>query len=62
MLIPYNNDVKSLNYLIETIFKDIYNYSENFIQMTNQVILIPKNQFVNEINVMLIHRFLNEIV
>ncbi|XP_041009523.1 ATP-dependent DNA helicase pif1-like [Juglans microcarpa x Juglans regia] len=57
MLIPYKNDVESLDDLIDAVFQDIGSYSENLSEMTNRAILTPKNNSVDEINTILIQRF-----
>ncbi|XP_035544174.1 uncharacterized protein LOC118347928 [Juglans regia] len=57
MLIPYRNDVESLDDLIDAVFQDIGSYSENLSEMTNRAILTPKNNSVDEINTILIQRF-----
>ncbi|XP_042978896.1 uncharacterized protein LOC122309468 [Carya illinoinensis] len=62
MLIQYNNDAESLNYLLEAIFEDISNYSNNLIEMTNRTILTPKNHSVDEINVIIIEKFPGDVV
>ncbi|KAG7977529.1 hypothetical protein I3843_05G036100 [Carya illinoinensis] len=61
MLIQYNNDAESLNYLLEAIFEDISNYSNNLIEMTNRTILTPKNHSVDEINVIIIEKFPGDV-
>ncbi|KAG7958763.1 hypothetical protein I3843_10G033700, partial [Carya illinoinensis] len=62
MLIQYNNDVESLNSLLEAIFEDISNYSNNLIEMTNRAILTPKNHSVDEINAIIIEKFPGDMV
>ncbi|XP_035541237.1 uncharacterized protein LOC118344509 [Juglans regia] len=57
MLIPYKNDVESLDDMIDAVFQDIGNYSENLSEMTNRAILTPKNNSVDEINTIRIQRF-----
>ncbi|XP_041007529.1 uncharacterized protein LOC121252111 [Juglans microcarpa x Juglans regia] len=57
MLIPYKNDVESLDDLIDAVFQDIGSYSENLSEMTNRAILTPNNNSVDEINTILIQRF-----
>ncbi|KAF5481877.1 hypothetical protein F2P56_002491, partial [Juglans regia] len=57
MLIPYKNDVESLDDLIDAVFQDIGSYSENLSEMTNRAILTQKNNYVDEINTILIQRF-----
>ncbi|KAG6721278.1 hypothetical protein I3842_03G105100, partial [Carya illinoinensis] len=62
MLIQYNNDADSLNCLLEAIFEDISNYSNNLIEMTNRAILTPKNHSVDEINAIIIEKFPGDMV
>ncbi|KAG2411366.1 hypothetical protein I3760_Q007400 [Carya illinoinensis] len=61
MLIPYENDAVSLDYLVDTVFYNISDYSANISSMMNRAILIPKNSYVDEINTLLIQRFPGEL-
>ncbi|XP_062100811.1 uncharacterized protein LOC133806736 [Humulus lupulus] len=60
MLIPFVNDKFSSDRLIEDVFHNIHDFSQNISSMMKQAILTPKNDFVDEINTLLIHRFLGE--
>ncbi|XP_062093997.1 uncharacterized protein LOC133800034 [Humulus lupulus] len=60
MLIPYVDDKFSLDRLIEDVFHNIHNFSQNISSMMKRAILTPKNDFVDEINTLLIHRFPGE--
>jgi hypothetical protein len=62
MIIPYINDMTSLNALIDVVFLDINNYLDNLDLMINRAILIPKNDCVDEINNLLINRFPGDII
>ncbi|KAG2695935.1 hypothetical protein I3760_07G034500 [Carya illinoinensis] len=61
MLIPYENDAVSLDHLVDAVFYNISDYSTNISNMMNQAILTQKNSYVEEINTLLIHRFLGEL-
>ncbi|XP_062118748.1 uncharacterized protein LOC133832419 [Humulus lupulus] len=60
MLIPYVDDKFSLDRLIEDVFHNIHDFSQNISSMMKRAILTPKNDFVDEINTLLIHRFPGE--
>ncbi|XP_060959218.1 ATP-dependent DNA helicase RRM3-like [Cannabis sativa] len=57
MILPYEDDDTSLNNLIDFVFPDINNYTENMNTILNRVILTPKNEYVDHINKILINRF-----
>jgi hypothetical protein len=57
MIIPYIDDMTSLNALIDIVFLNINEYSNNLDIMINRAILTPKNDCVDEINNLLINRF-----
>ncbi|KAG6687927.1 hypothetical protein I3842_11G098700, partial [Carya illinoinensis] len=61
MLIPYQDDSTSLDQLLDAIFDDILEYSMNISNMMNRAILAPKNNYVDEINNLLIQRFPGEM-
>ncbi|XP_041009425.1 ATP-dependent DNA helicase PIF1-like [Juglans microcarpa x Juglans regia] len=61
MLIPYENDATSLNHLVDAVFHDICDYSVNISTIMNRAILTPKNAYVDEINTLLIQKFLGEL-
>ncbi|KAG6651432.1 hypothetical protein CIPAW_06G110500 [Carya illinoinensis] len=61
MLVPYEDDCTSLDYLIDAVFHDIHEYSINISVMMNRAILTPNNSYIDEINALLIHRFPDEI-
>ncbi|KAG2690570.1 hypothetical protein I3760_09G193200 [Carya illinoinensis] len=61
MLIPHENDAASLDRLIDAVFHDISDYSTNISNMMNRAILTPKNNYVEEINTLLIQRFPGEL-
>ncbi|XP_060969855.1 ATP-dependent DNA helicase PIF1-like [Cannabis sativa] len=44
MILPYEDDDTSLNNLIDFVFPDINNYTENMNTILNRVILTPKNE------------------
>ncbi|KAK3207146.1 hypothetical protein Dsin_021192 [Dipteronia sinensis] len=57
MTIPYEDDETSLNTLLNLVFPNIHNYSNNVNFMINRAILTPTNDYVDEINNLLIHKF-----
>ncbi|KAK2642816.1 hypothetical protein Ddye_024579 [Dipteronia dyeriana] len=57
MPIPYEDNETFLNTLLNLVFPDIHNYSNNVNFMINRAILTPTNECVNEINNLLIHKF-----
>ena len=57
MIIPCKDDISSLQKLIDIVFLDIKNYSTKLYLKVNRVIFTPKNDYVNEINNLLIERF-----
>ncbi|XP_042969153.1 uncharacterized protein LOC122301853 [Carya illinoinensis] len=61
MLIPSYDDSTSLDHLIEDVFHNIHEYSMNISTMMNRVILTLKNNYVDEMKALLIHRLLGEI-
>ncbi|XP_042939603.1 ATP-dependent DNA helicase PIF1-like [Carya illinoinensis] len=62
MLIPYTNDLESLEDLIDAVFGDMNIYSDNLLQMSNRAILTSRNVYVDQINAILIERFPSEII
>ncbi|KAK3183386.1 hypothetical protein Dsin_030672 [Dipteronia sinensis] len=57
MTILYEDDETSLNTLLNLVFPNIHNYSNNVNFMINRAILTPTNDYVDEINNLLIHKF-----
>ncbi|KAM6570896.1 hypothetical protein CsatA_014976 [Cannabis sativa] len=60
MLIPYVEENISVDQLIEDVFNNLTDFSNNISTMMNRAILTPKNDFVDEINTLLINRFPGE--
>ncbi|KAM6547865.1 hypothetical protein CsatB_019541 [Cannabis sativa] len=60
MLIPYIEEKISVDQLIEDVFNNLTDFSNNISTMMNRAILTPKNDFVDEINTLLINRFPGE--
>lgn len=56
-LIPFTNEKDSLNILLKTIHPNFNMFSEDISSITSHVILTTKNDFVAEINQMLIDKF-----
>ncbi|XP_062089615.1 uncharacterized protein LOC133796149 [Humulus lupulus] len=61
MLVPYDDVKTLLDHLIKDVFHNIQEYSGNMSTMMNRAILTPKNSFFDEINALLIQRFLGEV-
>ncbi|KAL5580073.1 hypothetical protein UlMin_012515 [Ulmus minor] len=57
IIIPYEVDTTSLENIITTVFPNIHNYPKNTHFMVNRAILTPKNDYVDEINNILINQF-----
>ena len=57
MIIPYEEDNISLKALIDAVFPNLNDYFENIDTMTNRAILTPKNDYVDDINILLIEQF-----
>ncbi|XP_028126342.1 uncharacterized protein LOC114323072 [Camellia sinensis] len=53
----FSNAENSIKDLIQTVFPNLKNYSEDPISMINSVVLTPKNDCVQEINALLIKQF-----
>ncbi|XP_040989063.1 ATP-dependent DNA helicase PIF2-like [Juglans microcarpa x Juglans regia] len=62
MIVPYNNEVESLNSLLDVVYGNMSNYSNNLTEMANRAVLTPKNRSVDEINDILIDRFPGDII
>ncbi|XP_041021212.1 ATP-dependent DNA helicase PIF2-like [Juglans microcarpa x Juglans regia] len=62
MIIHYNNEVESLNSLLDAVYGNMSNYSNNLTEMANRAVLTPKNRSVDEINAILIDRLPGDIV
>ncbi|XP_041001096.1 uncharacterized protein LOC121246852 [Juglans microcarpa x Juglans regia] len=61
MIIRYNNEVESLNSLLDIVYGNMSNYSNNLTEMANRAVLTLKNLSVDEINAILIDRFPGDI-
>ena len=57
IIISYENGTTSLERMIKSVFLNMYDYSNNLHLMINRAILTPKNDYVNEINNILIEQF-----
>ena len=58
MIIPYIEKKKDLlNMLINSVFPNIPQYATNLDTMINQVILTPRNDYVDDRNNLLIHHY-----
>ena len=57
MIIPYEDDNISLQKLIKVVFPNIEDYPKNLHFMVNRAILTPKNDYVDEINNLLMNLF-----
>ncbi|KAL5545345.1 hypothetical protein UlMin_009129 [Ulmus minor] len=55
--IPFQDDTLSLNNLIDIVFSNLHYYIQKLDYMINRVILTPKNEYVDQINSILIERF-----
>ena len=62
MIIPYKEDNISLKALIDVTFPNLNDYYENIDTMTNRAILTPKNDYVDDINALLIEQFPGDAV
>ena len=62
MIIPYEDDILSLQNLIKSVFPNINNYGNNLHFMINRAMLTPKNDHADEINNLLIQQFLGDPV
>ncbi|XP_073122695.1 uncharacterized protein [Henckelia pumila] len=58
--IPFTDDITSLNTLVDMVFPNIDNYNLDFSLFVNRAILTTKNEFVHEMNDVLISRFPGE--
>ncbi|KAG5600731.1 hypothetical protein H5410_032101 [Solanum commersonii] len=56
-IIPFTHEIKSLNLLFNVTYPDFHTLYSNLSFITSRIILTTKNDFVDEINGMLIHRF-----
>ncbi|XP_022846210.1 uncharacterized protein LOC111368951 [Olea europaea var. sylvestris] len=55
--IDFEEDITSLQSLIDIVYPNLNNYVDNLDYMVNRVILTPKNEYVDEINNLLIRHF-----
>ncbi|KAK2663856.1 hypothetical protein Ddye_002430 [Dipteronia dyeriana] len=62
MTIPYENENTSIYALINVVFPNIYDYSNNLDFMINRAILTPTNDCVDEIDSLLIQQFPNDTI
>lgn len=56
MFIPYKDNFTSLSTLIQAVFQNIERYSSSVELMIDRAILTPKNDYVDEINRILIDK------
>jgi len=56
MVLPYKNE-RTMNQLVDIVFPNISSYSNEYDSIVNRAILTPKNDFVDELNSMLIEKF-----
>lgn len=56
MFIPYKDNFTSLSTLIQAVFQNIERYSNSVELMIDRAILTPKNDYVDEINRILIDK------
>ncbi|XP_060186850.1 uncharacterized protein LOC132616445 [Lycium barbarum] len=59
-IIPFTNEIESLNLLFNVTYPDLHTFFSNRSSITSRIILTTKNDFIDEINDMLIHRFPND--
>ncbi|XP_019242702.1 PREDICTED: uncharacterized protein LOC109222857, partial [Nicotiana attenuata] len=59
-IVPYTTEQESLNALFETTFPNMHAFFRDASSVTSRVIFTTKNNFVNEINDMLISKFPKE--
>lgn len=57
MIIPYVKNTNVLNILINNVLPNINEYSNNLDFMIDRVISTPRNDYVNDINNLLIYQF-----
>ncbi|KAL5580950.1 hypothetical protein UlMin_013392 [Ulmus minor] len=57
IILPFEEDIFSLNNLINIVFPNLHDYIEKLDCMINRVILTPKNEHVDQINNILIECF-----
>ncbi|XP_027157487.1 uncharacterized protein LOC113759080 [Coffea eugenioides] len=57
ILIPFVNDVVSLNQLISVVYPSLNDFIHNSSSVTNRAILTTTNDFVHDVNNLLIQRF-----
>ncbi|GAA0168421.1 DNA helicase [Lithospermum erythrorhizon] len=60
MVIPYTTQDESLESLISNVYPDLALFATHPFNMTNRAILSPRNEFVDDINAMLIERMAGE--
>ncbi|KAK9112238.1 hypothetical protein Scep_019757 [Stephania cephalantha] len=58
----YVDEQISLDHLITTVYENLNEYAEQMDAMSRRAILTTKNEFVDEVNTLLIHRFHGEVV
>ena len=57
MIISNTNGDVGLNKLIDNVFSKLETYAENIDLMANRVILTPRNDYVDDVNNILVDRF-----
>ena len=62
MIIPHEDDILSLQKLINIVFSSINNYSNILHLMVNRAILTPKKEYFDEINNLLIEQFPSDLI
>ncbi|KAG5584303.1 hypothetical protein H5410_044737 [Solanum commersonii] len=61
-IIPFTHEIDSLNLLFNITYPDLRTFYSNPSFITSRIILTTKNDFVDEINDMLIHRFSDDAI
>ena len=59
-IIPYSDEITSINSLITNVFPNFDLFHSNFESITNRAILTIRNEFVNDINDIIMSRFPGE--
>ena len=57
MIVPFEDNILSLNNLIDIVFPNLHDFANKLDFIINHVILTPKNDYVDKINNILIERF-----
>ncbi|KAK9110225.1 hypothetical protein Sjap_018285 [Stephania japonica] len=61
IIMPFVDDNVSLDNLITAVYPNLNEYAIKSSAMSSRAILTTKNEFVDEVNTLLIHRFLGEV-